>query len=257
MAEVEVQRDGPIWTVTVNRPEKRNAMTATMYAAITDAFREIEVDEDARVGIVTGAGERAFSAGADLVGLHGRQEGGETGWQPWRADRFDHGLECAKPLIAAVNGYCLAGGLELALACDIRVASPSAQFGAPEVRRAILHGYGALRLPQMIPASVAMEMLLTGDFIDAERALQVGLVSRVVAAEQLLPTARALADRIARNGPLAVRMTKELARRGAETPLADGLRLYQEYNRVAHGSADALEGTRAFQEKRDPEFRGR
>ena len=125
------------------------------------------------------------------------------------------------------------------------------------MRRAILHGYGALRLPQMIPASVAMEMLLTGDFIDAERALQVGLVSRVVAAEQLLPTARALADRIARNGPLAVRMTKELARRGAETPLADGLRLYQEYNRVAHGSADALEGTRAFQEKRDPEFRGR
>ena len=256
MAEIEVVRDGPIWTVTLQRPEKLNAMTASMYAAISDAFREIEADGDARVGIVTGAGERAFSAGADLVGLHGRHEAGETGWRPWRADRFDHGLECAKPLIAAVNGYCLAGGLELALACDIRVASTSAQFGAPEVRWAILHGYGALRLPQMIPSSVAMEMLLTGTSIDAARAHQVGLVSHVVAPEQLLATARGVAERIARNGPLTVRMTKELARRGAETLLAEGLRLYQEYRRIAHGSTDALEGTRAFREKRDPAFRG-
>ncbi len=257
MAHIELSRDGDIWTLTIARPEKLNALTAEMYAAISEAFREIEADGEARVGIVTGAGTQAFSAGADLVGLHGRHMEKEAGWQPWRPDRFDRGLECAKPLIAAIDGYCLAGGLELALACDIRIAAEGAQFGCPEVKWGILHGYGALRLPQMIPGAAAMEMLLTGEFIDAERARQVGLVSRVVTREALLPAARALAERIAANGPMAVQMTKELARRGGEVPLAEGLRLYQEYNRIAHASADALEGTAAFQERREPRYEGR
>ena len=251
--DIEVTRDGPVVTVTLNRPEKLNAMTVEMYAAVTQAFIDIDRDDEARVGIITGAGTRAFSAGADLVRMHDSGEGG-GGWRAFRADRFDHGLECGKPLIAAINGYCLAGGLELALACDIRIAAEHARFGCPEVKWGILHGYGAVRLPQMIPTSTAMEMLLTGEFIDASSALQVGLVSRVVPRDDLLATASQIAAAIARNGPMAVRMTKELALRGADLPIEQGLRLYQEYSRAVHNSDDAREGTAAFAERRDPKY---
>ena len=252
--EVTYELAGHVATLTVNRPEKMNAMTDTMYAAIGDALRAAESDRDVRAMIVTGAGHLAFSAGHDLAELADRGEG--LGWQPWRARRFDNGLECSKPLIAAINGYCLAGGLELALLCDIRIATPSAQFGAPEVKRGILHGYGALRLPEIVGTSTAMELLLTGDFIDAETALRTGLVSRIVPEAELLPTARRLADTVASNAPIAVRLIKELARRGRELPLADGLRLYQEYSRLASASDDAREGTRAFVEKREAKFTG-
>ncbi len=252
--EVTYELDRHVATLTVNRPEKMNAMTDAMYAAIGDAVRAAESDRNVRAMIVTGAGSRAFSAGHDLAELAGRGEG--LGWQPWRGRRFDNGLECSKPLIAAINGYCLAGGLELALFCDIRIATPSAQFGAPEVKRGILHGYGALRLPEIVGTSSAMELLLTGDFMDAETALRTGLVSRVVAEAELLSTARSLADAVASNAPIAVRLIKELALRGRALPLADGLRLYQEYSRLASASDDAREGTRAFVEKRDAEFTG-
>ena len=252
--EVTYEVDGDVATLTVNRPEKMNAMTDAMYAAIGEAVRAAEGDREVRAMIVTGAGNRAFSAGHDLVELADRAEG--LGWQPWRGRRFDNGLESPKPLIAAINGYCLAGGLELALFCDIRIATPSAQFGAPEVKRGILHGYGALRLPEIVGSSNAMELLLTGDFIDAETALRSGLVSRVVPEAELLPTARSIAETIASNAPIAVRLIKELAVRGRELPLADGLRLYQEYSRFASASDDAREGTRAFIEKREAEFKG-
>jgi E-phenylitaconyl-CoA hydratase len=252
--EVTYELDGHVATLTVNRPEKMNAMTDAMYAAIGDALRAAESDREVRAMIVTGAGNLAFSAGHDLVELADRGEG--LGWQPWRARRFDNGLECSKPLIAAINGYCLAGGLELALLCDIRIATPSAQFGAPEVKRGILHGYGALRLTEIVGTSNAMELLLTGDFIDAETALHTGLVSRVVPEAELVSTARSLADTVASNAPIAVRLIKELALRGRELPLADGLRLYQEYSRLASASDDAREGTRAFVEKRNAEFKG-
>src|SRR5205085_12481159 len=151
-------------------------------------LREIDADDEIWVGIVTGAGERAFTAGADLVSMHA-PGADDSGWRPVRADRFDLGLEVAKPLIAAVNGYCLAGGLELALVCDIRIASESAQFGTPEVKWDLLHGYGAYRLPQIVGLSHAMELLLTGTFIDAATALRIGLVSRVVAPDELMPAA--------------------------------------------------------------------
>jgi enoyl-CoA hydratase/carnithine racemase len=252
--EVTYELDGHVATLTVNRPEKMNAMTDAMYAAIGDALRAAESDREVRAMIVTGAGNLAFSAGHDLAELADRGEG--LGWQPWRARRFDNGLECSKPLIAAINGYCLAGGLELALLCDIRIATPLAQFGAPEVKRGILHGYGALRLTEIVGTSNAMELLLTGDFIDAETALRTGLVSRVVPEAELVSTARSLADTVASNAPIAVRLIKELALRGRELPLADGLRLYQEYSRLASASDDAREGTRAFVEKRNAEFKG-
>ena len=255
MPEVEYTVDGHIARLTVNRPEKMNAMTDVMYAAIGDAVRSAEDDSEVRAMIVTGAGDKAFSAGHDLAELANR--GDPAGWQPWRGRRFDQGLQCSKPLIAAVNGFCLAGGLELALFCDIRIASPSAQFGAPEVKRGILHGYGALRLPDLIGMSHALELLTTGEFMDAETALRVGLVNRVVPADQLLPEAQRTAEAIAANAPIAVRLIKELTYRGRELPLADGLRLYQEYSGVANASDDAREGTRAFVEKRDATFRGR
>lgn len=248
MDEVQYDVDGRIATVTLNRPEKLNAMTDAMYRAIADALRQADTDPEVRCSIIAGSG-RAFTSGHDLGEL-----GDRSHWSPWRGDRFDNGLETAKPVIAAINGYCLAGGLELALFCDIRVCDETAQFGCPEVRWAILHGYGALRLPGLIGGSDAMRLLLTGAFIDAQEALRIGLVSEVVAPDQLLSTARGIADQIAANGPMAIRMTKELARRGRDLGLADGLRIYQEYSRQAFGSADAREGIQAFAERRDPQY---
>ena len=254
MAEIEYTVDRHIARLTVNRPAKMNAMTDAMYAAIGDAVQSAEADPNVRAVIVTGAGDTAFSAGHDLAELADRDDA--QGWQPWRGKRFDQGLPCSKPLIAAVNGYCLAGGLELALFCDIRIATPTAQFGAPEVTRGILHGFGALRLPDLIGMSHSLELLTTGEFMDAETALRVGLVNRVVPHADLMSTAEEMAHRIASNAPIAVRLIKELAYRGRELPLADGLRLYQEYARVANASDDAREGTRAFVEKRDAQFTG-
>ena len=254
MPEIEYRVDEHIAYLTVNRPAKMNAMTDDMYAAIGDAVQSAEADPNVRAVIVTGAGDTAFSAGHDLAELADRD--GAQGWQPWRGRRFDQGLQCSKPLIAAVNGYCLAGGLELALFCDIRIASETAQFGAPEVTRGILHGFGALRLPDLIGMSHSLELLTTGEFMDAHTALRVGLVNRVVPHADLMSTAEEMAHRIASNAPIAVRLIKELAYRGRELPLADGLRLYQEYARVANASDDAREGTRAFVEKRDAQFTG-
>ncbi|MBI2906609.1 MAG: enoyl-CoA hydratase/isomerase family protein [Chloroflexi bacterium] len=166
-------------------------------------------------------------------------------------------MEVSKPLIAAINGYCLAGGQELALACDIRIASDTAHFGAPEVKRGILHGYGALRLVHAIPMASAMEMLLTGEMIDAQEALRIGLVSRVVPQVQLMSTAEAIAQRICENSAVAVRAIKDLAYRGLGMPLEHGLRYYAHVNRLVHASEDAREGPRAFTEKRKADFKGR
>jgi E-phenylitaconyl-CoA hydratase len=261
MDEVQFERGGKddrIATITIIRPEAMNAMTPAMYAEITDRLREIDSDDDIWCGIVTGTG-RAFTAGADLKVMHqpSTSQRGGLSWSPSRQRRFDNDVAVQKPLIAAVNGYCLAGGMELAEFCDIRIASTQAQFGAPEVKWSILHGYGALRLPGMVGMSDAMLMLLTGDFIDAAEALRIGLVSEVVEPDELLPEAQSIAERICANGPVAVRMTKELARRSGEVSLQDGLRIYQEFTRLVHMTADSVEGGRAFAEKRDAEFKNR
>ena len=248
MDEITYEVSERIASIRLERPEKLNAMTDAMYAAIGDAVREAEADPEVRCIVVSGSG-RAFTSGHDLGEFAGRSE-----WRPWRAERFDNGLECAKPIIAAIQGYCLAGGLELALFCDIRIADETAQFGCPEVRWGILHGYGALRLPGLIGGSDALRLLLTGEFIDAAEALRIGLVSEVVAPDRLAERARELASAIAANGPTAIRMTKELAQRSRDASLADGLRIYQEYSRQAFASADAAEGLAAFAERRDPRY---
>jgi E-phenylitaconyl-CoA hydratase len=251
--------DGKIATLTIDRPEAMNAMDRDTSRQLADALQDFDRDESLLVAILTGAGERAFSAGADLKKMYGGPEDGHIReiWDGERQWRLGQRLQIWKPVIAAINGYCLAGGLELAMGCDIRIASETASFGCPEVRWGILHGYGALRLPKTIRLSAAMELLLTGDRISAQEAYRLGIVSRVVAPTALLPAARALADKICANGPLAVRVTKELAWRGQEMSLEEGLRLYTALGALVRGSEDAREGPRAFAEKRQPQFHGR
>lgn len=249
MDEISCEVDGQIALIRLNRPEKLNAMTDEMYQAIGAAVREVDADPAVRCMIISGSG-RAFTSGHDLSEFSSSRE-----WHPWRPERFDNGMECSKPVIAAIHGYCLAGGLELALFCDIRIADETAQFGCPEVRWGILHGYGALRLPGLIGGSDAMRLLLTGTFINAVEALRIGLISEITPPDDLLPRARGIAEAIAANGPAAVRMTKELAQRGRDTSLADGLRMYQEYSRQAFTSDDAREGLAAFAERRIPRYR--
>lgn len=256
---IRYEKDGMIATVTINRPEAMNAMDRETSQELAEAFVDFDRDEQLRVAILTGAGDRAFSAGADLKKMYGRAEDGNIReiWDAERQWRLGQRLQVWKPVIAAINGYCLAGGLELAMGCDIRIASDTASFGCPEVRWGILHGYGALRLPQTVPLSAAMELLLTGEFISAADAHRLGLVSRVVPPTELLPTARRLADKICGNGPLAVRVTKELAWRGLEMSMEEALRLYAALGALVRASEDAREGPRAFAEKRQPQFKGR
>jgi E-phenylitaconyl-CoA hydratase len=253
---VKFERDGKVAVLTLDRPEKLNAMNMEMYTEISARLAEIDRDDGIWVGIVTGAGDKAFTAGADLGTVHDPGEE-HSGWSAVRANRFDLGLEIQKPLIAAVNGYCLAGGLELALVCDIRIASERAQFGTPEVKWNILHGYGAQLLPGIVGFSNAMNMLLTGRFIDAREAHRIGLVQEVVPHEQVLARSREVADEICRNGPMAVRITKELVLRSRDMTLADGVRYYQSLMRVIDDSEDLAEGTRAFEERRTPDFKNR
>ncbi len=221
-------RDGATALITIDRPKKLNAMDSTIYAELGEAFAELDADEELLVGIVTGAGERAFSAGADLEQMHG-PDSKPRGWGPWRPDGWSFGRTTRKPLIAAINGYALAGGLELALTCDIRIATPDCTFGAPEVRWALLHGLGATRLPAAVGLSNAMSLLLTGEFIDSAEALRIGLVSKVVPFEELLEEARRIAVKIASNSAIAVQMTKELALRAAMPAAEESLRLYRSY----------------------------
>ncbi len=256
---IRYEKDGKLATITIDRPEAMNAMDRETSRELVEAFTDFDRDERLLVAILTGAGDTAFSAGADLKKMYGRAEDGSIReiWDPERHWRLGQRFHVWKPIIAAINGYCLAGGLELALGCDIRIASETASFGCPEVCWGILHGYGALRLPKTIPFSAAMELLLTGERITAQEAYRLGIVSRVVPAAELMPAARRLAGKICDNGPLAVRVTKELAWRGLEMSLEEGLRLYAALGALVRASEDAREGPRAFAEKRQPRFKGR
>ena len=256
---IRYDKDGKIATITINRPEAMNAMDRETSRELAEAFQDFDQDEQLLVAILTGAGDRAFSAGADLKKMYGRVEDGNIReiWDHQRQWRLGQRLQVWKPVIAAINGYCLAGGLELAMGCDIRIASESASFGCPEVRWGILHGYGALRLPKTIPLSAAMELLLTGERISAQEAYRLGIVSRLVPPAALMPTAQQLAEKICANGPLAIRVTKELAWRGLETSTDEALRLYSALGALVRASEDAREGPRAFAEKRQPQFKGR
>ena len=250
------QLDGPIARITINRPERLNAVDNQTSRELHAAFLDFKRNDALRVAILTGAGQRAFSAGADL---RAHQEGGEG---PWAGDIPFGGITkiepIYKPIIAAVNGYALGGGLELVLCCDLRLASPNARFGAPEVTIGSIPGAGGTqRLPRAIPAAIATEMVLTGQPIDAETALRLGLINRIVPQEDLLDAAGALAATVAKLPPLAVRAGKEVILRGLEMPLAQGLALEDHFYNRLDQTEDSIEGIRAFVEKRPPEFKGR
>jgi enoyl-CoA hydratase/carnithine racemase len=255
---IRYDKDGKVVTITIDRPQAMNAMDSETSRELAEALQDFDQDEQRLVAILTGAGDRAFSAGADLKKMYGRAEDGNIReiWDHDRQWRLGQRLQVWKPVIAAINGYCLAGGLELAMGCDIRIASDTASFGCPEVRWGILHGYGALRLPKTVPLSAAMELLLTGERISAQDAYRLGIVSRVVPPAELMPTARQLAEKICANGPLAIRVTKELAWRGLEMSTEEALRLYAALGALVRASEDAHEGPRAFAEKRQPRFKG-
>lgn len=262
MAGVLYERKAHIAYITLNRPEVMNAMNREVWEGITDAWIRVRDDPEVWTAIVTGAGEKAFSAGADLKEMAERRalwkkEGGEFIPSHFRTTPM-RGLNVYKPFIAAVNGYCLAGGLELALVCDIRIAAEHATFGLAEVTRAIIPGAGGTqRLPRLIPFNLAMELLVTGDRISAQEAYRIGLVNKVVPMTELMPTAEALANRINENGPMAVRAVKEAAYRGMDMPLAEGLRLELLLSDLVHRTEDAQEGPLAFTENRKPQYKGR
>jgi enoyl-CoA hydratase/carnithine racemase len=240
-----------IATITLNRPEAMNAMDLTAYGEITGYLSQIETDDDIRVGIITGAGTRAFSSGADLKTMHGVSTSSpEPSWMPWRADRWDLGGVTSKPLIAAVNGYALAGGLELALICDMRICSEDAKFGCPEVKWNVLHGFGAYQLPRVVGMSHAMDMLLTGRFVDAQEALAMGLVNRIVPSGDLMSAAEELARTVAGNSPTALRMTKELVHFGQDATRENHFRLVKEYYSYLERSSEQAEALSGFAEKR-------
>lgn len=256
---VTYEAKGRLAYVTINRPERRNAIDPETSKELRDAFELFKAEDDVWVAILTGSGDQAFSAGADLVAMAEAFAGGA------RSPRYDvpfggitRGFECWKPIIAAINGYCLAGGLELALSCDIRVAAEHATFGLPEPKRAIIPAAGGTqRLPRVVPRAFAMELLLTGNRFDAQTALRFGLVSRVVPADQLMATAEEIAAGVMECGPLAVRAIKQAATRGLEMSLEDGLKLESQLAGEVFQSEDAREGPTAFAQKRKPEYKGR
>jgi enoyl-CoA hydratase/carnithine racemase len=250
--------DGGIAVITINRPDKRNALDAEHYQALSEAWTRVRDDDAIRVAVVTGAGDKVFSAGADLKSWIGREAKLSELWQTQRGMLLNRGLEIWKPVIAAINGHCLAGGMTLMLATDIRVSAEHATFALSEVKRGIIAANGGTqRLPQQLPHAIAMELLLIGDAIDAQTAARWGLVNRVVPATQVMDTALDFARRIATNAPLAVQAAKELALRGSDQGLAAGLRFEQFVNHILRHTEDAAEGRQAFADKRPPRFSGR
>lgn len=254
---IDVAVTDGIATITINRPERLNAMDAEHYHALSEAWMRVRDDATIRVAVVTGAGARAFSAGADIKSFLTRPAPLPDLWLTQRDQLLNRGLEVWKPVIAAVNGLCLGGGMTLLLATDIRIAADHATFGLSEVKRGVVAGNGGTqRAIRQLPYAIAMEMLLTGDPIGATEAARWGLVNKVVPAAEVMPTALAYARRIAANAPLAVQAAKELAVRSRDVDLATGLRMEQVMNRMLQFSDDAREGPAAFAEKRAPRFRG-
>ena len=259
MPAVLYETQDRIARITLNRPEALNAFNRDMHAELREAWLAFREDDELWVAIVSAAGDRAFSAGADVKEMGQRREDGQrrSFWEQWSGQNLQNGLEVWKPTIAAIDGYCLGEGLTLAMSCDFRIASERASFGFPEVNIGIATIVGAVRAPGIVGLGNALELLLIGEPVDARRAYEMGLLTRVVPAERLRDEAEALARRLCRNGPLAVRATKEVVYRSLNLPFADAVRMGESLRRLVNASEDAREGPRAFQEKREAQFKGR
>ncbi len=249
-------RDG-VATITINRPDKLNALNDRVIAELADAAARIAVTAGIRGAIITGAGTKAFVAGADIaeLALQGPFDGKA---RALRGQAVLRQLEtCGKPVVAAVNGFALGGGCELALACHLRIAAENAKFGQPEVKLGIAPGYGGTqRLPRLVGKGIALQLILTGATIDAQEALRIGLVNKVVPAASLLPETEALLRGILAMGPLAVRLALEAVERGLDMSLDEGLLLEANHFGLLAGTRDMKEGLTAFLEKRPPSFEG-
>ena len=245
---VEVTVENGIMTITLNRPEASNALNAATAEVIVESIDRANADPDVRVIVLTGSGDKVFSAGMDLKAFAAGENMRVVG------EAIQRVRTCRKPVIAAINGTAMAGGFELMLCCDLMVAADHAKFGIPEVKRGLVAAGGGTRLPRRIPLQVALEMGLTGEPISAQRALELGLVNRVVPAADVVATAHQLAGLITANGPLAVQATKQLMLDEIGPDNADDVA-----KATAHvfSSEDAREGATAFAQKRAPEWKGR
>jgi len=252
-----IETSDRISTLTINRPDKRNALNQATRDEILHAFDSLQSATDCRVLIVTGAGDKAFIAGADISEFDGRtaltQREAMKGLRVFTAVE-----EFPKPVIAMINGFCLGGGLEFALACDVRIAADTAKLGQPEINLGIIPGGGGTqRLTRLVGEGKSMELILTGDLIDATEAKAIGLVNDVVPASQLRERVRILAARIAEKSPIALRMAKEAVKTAARMNLREGLDRETDLFSLTFASEDKNEGVRAFLEKRKPDFKGR
>jgi enoyl-CoA hydratase/carnithine racemase len=254
---VDYEKEGRIAIFTINRPEVRNALNMETMRELQKLMTDFRDDPDLWVGIVTGAGEVAFCGGADIKDtLPFMREHSRDVWS--FPPSIMRGLEMWKPLIAAINGMALGGGLELALACDIRIAADSARLGTTEVNLGLIPGWGGTqRLPRVIPWCKAAELLLMGRPIDAEEAYRIGLVNKVVPQAEVMATAKEWAEVICKAAPLAVRSAKEAMLRGAAMTLEEGLKLESALVAYVMDTEDFAEGTRAFVEKRKPNYKGK
>jgi len=251
------EKKDAVATITINREAALNSIDAKTSSEMYRAWEDFRDDPEIRVAVLTGMGEKSFSTGMDLVAT-AKGENQFEGGRPVPFGGFTKRMPIYKPIIAAINGFCLAGGMELALTCDIRICTPEARFGLPEVRWAIMPGAGGTqRMPRAIPQAWANYLILTGEQLDAETAMRIGLVSHIVPREELLSKAYQIAGVICERGPLAVRAAKEAIQRGMDMPLDHGLAFEDLLLGRLFATEDAKEGPRAFAEKRKPEYKGR
>ncbi len=251
------EKKGRIATITINRPEAFNAIDPATLQEFSSSLADFREDEESWVLIITGAGEKAFCAGADIKSMIPLMR--QWREKPWLMPQtIVRGMELPKPVIGAINGTALGGGCEIALACDLRIASERASFGTPEVKLGLIPGWGGTqRLPRVIPLCKAAEVLLTGNPIDAQEAYRIGMVNKVVPPAQLMQAANDMAEVICKNGPLAVRAAKEALNKTRSLSLEEGLRLEWSLFSGLFLTEDFKEGTASFVEKRKPNFQGK
>ncbi len=256
--EVLFETKGQVAVITINRPEKRNAITPPMQGMLRDAFKRFRDDDDLRVAVLTGAGDRSFTAGADLEDIESRDLDVRR-MRYWRSNPEERYVQVYKPVVAAVNGFCYGDGLNLLCALtDLRIASDTATFCYAEVRFGFSGNGGALQwLPRQVPYAKAMEWLLTGKVFDAQEALQAGLINEVVPLAQVQERALELAQQLAKLPPLTLRVVKEAVIRGLSMAIPDAMQLSFALESILYTTEDAVEGPKAFAEKREPVFKGR
>lgn len=253
-----IESRGQVRILTINRPEVLNALNFELLQQLKQAFLNFKHDPDARILILTGRGEKAFCAGADIQELRGRHIFDEKQGMLLGQATFNTLEEIGKPSIAAINGYALGGGLEMALACTFRLASPNARLGLPEINLGLIPGYGGTqRLTRLVGQAKALQMILTGKPVKAEEALQSGLIYKIATQEKLMDECLGLADQLCAYSPLAISLAMESVLRGRDVPLKEGLALEADLGTIAYNTEDAQEGLAAFVEKRKPKFEGK